>query len=449
MLIDVVMPQMGESLAEGTVVRWLKKAGDRVDRDEPLFEISTDKVDTDVPSPAAGIVREIVVAEGQTVGVGTRVAVIEQAGDAKAAAPLSAAPGPAQPGPRPADSPPDAARTEEPAAHFKSAHAPQLVSFRRSGAAPAAGAPPAPRSFSPAVLESARRASVPLDALTMMKGSGRGGRITKADVARFVESGAAAAPAGRAPAAPVGDSVPPAYLYRPSADDQIVPMSPVRRRIADHMRWSVRISPHASAFAECDLTAVVDWLHRERDAFAARVGAPLTITVLAAAALVRAVREFPTFNASVVDEALAIKPRVHLGIAVALADTDELIVPVLRDADGLSLEGIARGVAGLAGRARDRRLRPEDVQGGTITLTNPGMFGGVTGTPILNQPQVAILGLGAIVRRAVVLEGDRIAPRSMMTLALTFDHRAADGVAAFRFLGRVSSLFADVPATTS
>ena len=214
-------------------------------------------------------------------------------------------------------------------------------------------------------------------------------------------------------------------------------MSPVRRRIADHMSWSVRISPHASAFADCDMTETTARIRQRRDAFASRVGAPLTVTVAAAAALVATIREFPALNASVVDDAIVIKPRVHLGIAVALPDSDDLIVPVIRDADGLSMAGMALAIAGLSSRARERRLRPEDVQGGTVTLTNPGMFGGITGTPILNQPQVAIVGLGAIARRAMVLDGDRIAPRSMMTIAVTFDHRAIDGVVAFKFLDRL------------
>jgi pyruvate/2-oxoglutarate dehydrogenase complex dihydrolipoamide acyltransferase (E2) component len=427
MLIDIVMPQMGESLAEGTVVRWLKRPGDRVQRDESLFEIATDKVDTDVPSSAAGTLREILVAEGQTVAVGTRVAIVDDGAVGEAAA--TQPPVPAQAAPQPAD------KAEDSGGHFKNAHAPQLVSFRRAQAngGAAAGDRPAPRSFSPAVLEAARRGGVPLHSLTTMNGSGRGGRITKADVARFIESGAAG------PKADTATAVPAAYVYRPTDEDTIVPMSPVRRRIADHMAWSVRISPHASAFTDCDMTAAVAFVQRERAAFAARTGAPLTYTVVAAHALAQTVREFPAFNASVVDDAIAIKPRVHLGIAVALADADELIVPVVRDADTLSIEGLARAIADLAARARDRKLRPEDVQGGTITLTNPGVFGGTTGTPILNQPQVAIVGLGAIAKRAVVLEGadgDRIAVRPTMTVALTFDHRAADGMAAFRFLDR-------------
>ena len=427
-MIDVVMPQMGESLAEGTVVRWLKKAGERVERDEPLFEISTDKVDTDVPSPTAGTLTTIIVTEGQTVAVGARVAVIDDG----AAVP---------PQPQVQTAADVAGRAEEPAGHFKSSHAPQLVSFRRA-AGQSAPDRPAERTFSPAVLDTARRASIPLETLTSLSGSGRGGRVTKGDVARFIAAGGAAtvvSPEAAASRGGAATDIPREYLYRPAPGDQVVPMSPVRRKIADHMSWSVRISPHASAFAECDLTGTAARLKRERDAFLARVGAPLTLTVVAAVALAATMREFPGFNASVVNDTIVIKPAVNLGIAVALPDSDDLIVPVVHGADGLSIAGMARAVADLASRARERRLRSEDVQGGTVTLTNPGMFGGLTGTPILNQPQVMILGLGAIVRRAVVLDDDRIAPRSMMTVALTFDHRAADGMAAFRFLDRLKA----------
>ncbi len=444
MLVDVVMPQMGESLAEGTVVRWLKKAGDRVELDEPLFELSTDKVDTDVPSSAAGVLKSIFVAEGQTVAVGARVAVID---DGAAAATRQ------EPPASPSTSAPAAEqRPEEPGAHFKNAHAPQLVSFRRAaaGSIPSPGTQPirskaaADATFSPAVLDAARQSRVSLATLTTMAGSGRGGRVTKADVLRFIASGGSAEhrPLSDADSTPPS-TVPAAYIYRPSADDQVVPMSPARRKIADHMSWSVRISPHATAFADCDMTAAVDYLQRGRDAFAEQVGAPLTFTTIAAAALARTVRAFPAFNASVVGDAIVVKPRINLGIAVALPDTDELIVPVVREADGLSLAGIARAIADVSSRARERRLRPEDVQGGTITLTNPGMFGGITGTPILNQPQVAIIGLGAIQKRAVVLDGDRIAARSMMTIGLTFDHRAADGVAAFKFLADLKARLED------
>jgi pyruvate dehydrogenase E2 component (dihydrolipoamide acetyltransferase) len=451
MLIDVVMPQMGESLAEGTVVRWLKKAGDRVALDEPLFELSTDKVDTDVPSSAAGVLKSIFVAEGQTVAVGARVAVIDDG----AAAATSQDP----PASRQTAAPAPEQRVEEPGAHFKNAHAPQLVSFRKEAAAsipPPATEPVRSKgardnaTFSPVVLEAARHGSVDFATLTTMAGSGRGGRVTKGDVARFIAAGGAAArpdqprasDADNAPPS-IASGVPAAYIYRPAADDQVAPMSPARKKIADHMSWSVRISPHATAFADCDMTAAVDYVRRNRDAFTQQFDAPLTFTAIAAAALARTVRAFPAFNASVVGDAIVLKPRINLGIAVALADTDELIVPVVPGADGLSLAGLARAIADVSSRARERRLRPEDVQGGTITLTNPGMFGGITGTPILNQPQVAIIGLGAIQKRAVVLEGDRIAARSMMTIGLTFDHRAADGVAAFKFLADLKARLED------
>ncbi len=449
MLIDVVMPQMGESLAEGTVVRWLKKAGDRVELDEPLFELSTDKVDTDVPSSAAGVLTSIFVAEGQTVAVGSRVAVID---DGAAAAARQEQPASERTPAAAAEQP-----APEPGAHFKNAHAPQLVSFRNEAARsiPSRGADPLRNNaaadnatFSPAVLEAARHGGVTLATLTTMVGSGRGGRVTKGDLARFIASGGTAARTDQQRAQTNADnaqssSVPAAYMYRPNADDQVVPMSAARRKIADHMSWSVRISPHATAFADCDMTAAVEHLRRNRDAFTEQVGAPLTFTAIAAAALARTVRAFPAFNASVVGDAIVLKPRVNLGIAVALPDTDELIVPVVRDADGLSLAGIALAIADVSSRARERKLRPEDVQGGTITLTNPGMFGGITGTPILNQPQVAIIGLGAIQKRAVVLDGDRIAARSMMTIGLTFDHRAADGVAAFKFLADLKARLED------
>lgn len=454
--VQVIMPQMGESLSEGTIVKWYKQLGERVEHDEPLFELSTDKVDTDVPAPAAGILAKILASEGETVAVNVAVAIIEAEGAGSAAD--SAAPAPAAPAPA------AAATTEEPGGHFKSTHAPQLVSFRRGERAPAvppsapvsftpatvpSGARPpaaANRSFSPAVLGDAQRAGVPLGQLTTLAGSGRGGRVTKGDIRRFIESGGAervlASPV--APRSVEKSGPPPEFLYRPGDQDRIEPMSPVRKRIARHMKWSVKISPHASAQSEADMTAVSAVMGR-REAFAAAHGAPLTYTVLAAAVTVRALQTFPVLNSSVVGDQIVLKPSINLGIAVALPDTDDLIVPVVRRADELSLAGLARAIHDLATRARSRQLRPEDVQGGTFTLTNPGIFGGITGTPILNQPQVAILSLGAVRKQAVVV-GDEIAIRPMMALAVTFDHRAVDGMMAFRFLARVRELLETLPA---
>lgn len=426
------MPQMGESLAEGTVVRWLKAIGDPVSKDEPLFEISTDKVDTDVPSSAAGVLREILVAAGETVTVGTTVATVIGVGsDAEAGSD--------------SQDPSSAPSVDEPAGHFKTSQPSQLVSFRqtdgRSVPAPSgAGAPPpampggpvpANRSYSPAVLETARRGAAALGDLTTIPGSGRGGRLTKRDVERYLRDGSpGVTPDGRVTAR---ESTPPEYLYRPAVGDQRVPMSPVRRTIAHHMSWSTRISPHATAFAECDMSTCAEILEQRRHRFADEVGASLTYTVLVSKAAVGVLKDFPTLNASVLDDTIVIKPGVHLGVAVALPDTDDLIVPVVRDADGLSIAGLARALGDLANRARTRRLRPDEVHGGTFTLTNPGMFGGLGGTPIINQPQVAILGLGAITKRPVVID-DAIAIRPIMLLSLTFDHRAADGMMAFKYL---------------
>jgi 2-oxoglutarate dehydrogenase E2 component (dihydrolipoamide succinyltransferase) len=441
-LVPVVMPQMGESLSEGTIVKWLKQPGDRVEHDEPLFELSTDKVDTDVPAPAAGTLAKILAAEGDTVAVGEPVALIEAATAGAAISGNVEAPSPAT-----VPAQPTVTAKDEPGGHFKSTHAPQLVSFRRDGAKGGGVrmADPANRSFSPAVLGDAQRAGLSLGQLTSLVGSGRGGRVSKRDVRRLLESGGAErtvhSPSTRSTPRRAGP--PPEYLYRPAEGDRVEPMSPVRKRIARHMRWSVRISPHASAQSEADMSGVSAAMEH-RDAFRAQFGAPLTYTVFAAAAAVRALREFPVLNSSVVGDQIVLKPAIHLGVAVALPDNDELIVPVVRRADELSIVGLARAIHDLAQRARSRQLRPEDVQGGTFTLTNPGIFGGITGTPILNQPQVAILSLGAVRKQPVVVD-DAVVVRPMMALALTFDHRASDGMVAFRFLARMRELLERLP----
>ncbi len=435
-VVKIVMPQMGESLAEGTLVRWLKAPGDRVARDESLFEISTDKVDTDVPAPASGVLSEILVQEGQTVGVGEPVALLET-DDGRSTS--DAAPAPALPTAAPSQTESgEATEPAQPAGHFSTTHAPQLVSFRRDSTARAAQTAGS-RSFSPAVLDAARRGGVPLDRLTSLQGSGRGGRITKADVERFLrERGEPASRAGSPGPQPVVSEPPGEYLYRPKPGDQSVPMSAVRRRIAHHMTWSARISPHATAETEVDMSRaarhVEEWKRQHAD-----TDAPITYTVVVALAAVGALRDFPVLNSSVVGDEIVMKPHINLGIAVALADSDELIVPVVQRADELSGAGLARAIHDLAARARRRELRPEDVQGGTFTLTNPGIFGGLRGTPILNQPQVAILGLGAITRRPVVTN-DLIGIRPIMNVSLTFDHRATDGMAAFRYLARLRQL---------
>jgi pyruvate dehydrogenase E2 component (dihydrolipoamide acetyltransferase) len=436
--VEVVMPQMGESLSEGTIVKWLKQPGDSVAHDEPLFELSTDKVDTEVPAPAAGVLAKILAQEGETVSIGVAVAIIEREGESTSsttAAPPAAA------------SVHEPGSTEEPGGHFKSTHATQLVSFRREPAPTPQVTARSNRTFSPAVLSHAQRGGLSLAQLTRMSGSGRGGRLTKRDVQRFLESGGAELSATAAPrtksAARQAGGPPPEFVHRPGAGDRVEPMSTVRKRIARHMRWSVRISPHASAQTEADMSAVSSVMAR-RDEFRSEHGVPLTYTVFGAAATVRALRDFPILNSSVAGDQIVFKPSVNLGIAVALPDTDELIVPVVRRADELSLVGLARAVHDLATRARSRQLRPEDVQGGTFTLTNPGIFGGITGTPILNQPQVGILSLGAVRKQPVVVD-DQVVVRPIMALSLTFDHRATDGMVAFRFLARVRELLETPP----
>ena len=437
-MIHAVMPQMGESIAEGTVVKWLKTVGDTVARDEPLFEITTDKVDTEVPSPAAGTLKRILVNEGETVDVGTPVAEIEAAAADENGARSETSDDVSMPSAT-AEPEPEGA-----GGHFRAARASQTVSFQRrpeadAGVGPRAGAG---RSYSPAVLDTARQGGLSLGELTGLRGSGRGGRVTKRDVENLLRQRVPSQ--GPSGVMNEGSSPPDEYLYRPKPDDQRVPMSPVRKRIAHHMSWSTRISPHATAIAECDMAHAAALIERAGERFSSTSDAPLTYTVLIAEAAVRALSEFPSLNASVVGDEIVLKPSVHLGVAVALAETDELIVPVIREADGLSRSGFARAIRDLAGRARARRLTPEDVQGGTFTLTNPGIFGGLTGTPILNQPQVAILGLGAVTKRPVVVD-DAIEIRPIVLMSLTFDHRAADGMTAFRYLARVRDHLEQLP----
>ena len=415
--MDMTMPQMGESLTEGTIVRWLKPVGAPVALDEPLCEISTDKVDTELPSPCAGIVAEIVAAEGQTVAIGAVLAWIETEAPA-AAEPVTREPSPAS--------------VPDPATHFKNPAGDGTIVVRRRVAS-AAEPLPATRSYSPAVLGAAQRGEVPLEKLTQLQGSGRGGRVTKRDVEQFVQSGAGAQPQQAPPTGGADIEPPPDLLYRPGPRDRIVPMSPIQKQTARHVAWSVRISPHVTSFAECDLSRAAEWIARSRESFKADTGAPLTYTTIVAYAAIRALRHVPSLNASVVGDSLVLKPYVNLGIAVALTDTDELIVPVVQNAHELSFIGLARAIQDLGARARARTLQADDVRGGTFTLTNPGMFGGSAGTPLIVQPQVAILGLSAAAKRAAVVD-DSLAVRPMMTFGLSHDHRAANGMTAFRYL---------------
>jgi 2-oxoglutarate dehydrogenase E2 component (dihydrolipoamide succinyltransferase) len=403
---NVVMPQMGESVAEGTVTRWIKQVGDSVGRDEPLFEISTDKVDAEIPSPAAGVLLDVRVQEGETVPVDTVVAVIGAEGEAVAAAPAEAADSTA----RPAAAAPAASPKAAPAARE-----PDAATLRR-------------QKSSPLVRRIAREHGVDL---TRLQGTGINGRVTKHDILDYIEQrGAAPAPAAAAPGAAPGLHVP---AFQPGESVDIVPMTVMRRKIAEHMIASQQTSAHVYSVVEVDYS-VVAAIRAVKKAEYERAGARLTFLSFIAKASVDALRAMPIVNASVDGESIVYKKEINLGIAVAL--DWGLIVPVIRQADEKNLLGLSRAIADLAARARGKQLRPEEVQGGTFTVTNPGSLGTLLGMPIINQPQVAILGVGAIEKRVVVID-DAIAIRPRGYLTLGYDHRLIDGAVADQFLSLI------------
>jgi pyruvate dehydrogenase E2 component (dihydrolipoamide acetyltransferase) len=454
MSVDVIMPQMGESIFEGTITRWLKKPGDRVERDEPLFEISTDKVDAEIPAPSAGVLKEIKVTEGQTVPIQTVVAVIDAAG-AAAAAPASApAPSPA---PEKVPSPP------------KAAAAPPPPPVQAPRPAPAAPAPPAPSAQAAAPVAPAVRGngqkirSSPLVRklakehnvdLASMEGSGAGGRISKRDILAAVGSGAArpAAPAAPAPseAPPAKSPAPPpatgGTVAHPALENAVPreriyfgnyeaqPMSAMRQRIAEHMVASKHVSPHVYSIDEADMTKIAKIRERSKAAFEAKYTTKLTFMPFFVRACVEALRAFPTVNASADGATVVLHREINVGIAVAL--DWGLIVPVLKNAEEKNFLGLARGMSDLAERARAKKLKPEEVQESTFSITNPGVYGGLMGLPVINQPNVAILGIGAIQKRPMVVD-DAIAIRSMVYLTLSYDHRVVDGAIAHQFVGKV------------
>jgi 2-oxoglutarate dehydrogenase E2 component (dihydrolipoamide succinyltransferase) len=420
---------MGESVAEGTITKWLRKVGEPVGRDEPLFEISTDKVDAEIPSPAGGILSQILVKENETVAVNTVVAVIDGEGAAVAA-------------------PATEAEEEVPAPPAIPAAAQSPTSAATASVVTAAGGPSAPTApaevrSSPLVRRIAHDNQVDL---TQVQGTGLGGRISKKDILAYVEQRRSAA-AGRAPTAPAPSVQPPSATpaaVQPAptpstfaGPTQVVPMTPMRRQIAEHMVTSKRTSAHVYTVFEVEMSKVVEARERQRDEFERRYGFKLTYTPFFVRAAVEAIREIPVINSSVDGTNLIYKRDVNVGIAVALETG--LIVPVIKRADEKNFLGIARAVQDLAERARTKRLSVEDVQGGTFTITNPGSFGGLFGLPIINQPQVAILGVGAIEKRPVVRD-DAIAIRSMAYLSLSYDHRVIDGAVAEKFLGRIKQM---------
>ena len=425
MATNVVMPQMGESIAEGTIVRWIKKLGEAVDRDEPLFEISTDKVDAEIPSPAAGVLTDIRVKEGETVPVNSVVAVIGGASDAKAAVTPGTAP--AAPGDGSSSAPPKgAAAAAEPDTGWSGAvesddAVPEAEEDGDDAEASESKEDRRRQRSSPLVRRIAKEHNVDIK---LIKGTGISGRVTKQDILGFIKSGAPA-PAGSAEGRPQ-----PGPAYRPGENVAIVPMSVMRKKIAEHMVLSAHTSPHVYSVYEVNFGRIASLRDKHKAEYEA-TGAKLTYTGFIAKVIVDALRQFPLVNASIDGDNIVYKKDINLGIAVAL--DQGLIVPVIRNADEKNLLGLSRAINDLAARARSKTLNPEDVQHGTFTITNPGIFGALYGLPLINQPQVAILGVGSIDKRPVVID-DAIGIRPICHLTLGHDHRLIDGADAGRFL---------------
>jgi 2-oxoglutarate dehydrogenase E2 component (dihydrolipoamide succinyltransferase) len=461
--VDVVMPQMGVSVSEGTITRWLKQEGEQVEADEPLLEISTDKVDTEVPSPASGTLTQILVQEGQTVDVGTKLGQI--GGAAAADAPAQAE----EPEAAPAETEPAEPATAEAAAEADAAspaETPAPTATEPSVAPPAAPTPSGNgKAFvSPVVARIAGEHGIDP---SQVPGTGSGGRVTKKDILAFVESGGtqqapagpepaaapapaaeAQAPAPEAPAAPPPAQAPPPPPKPPAPapvaagetlpGETLEPMTAMRRGIAEHMRRSLDTSAHVTSAIEVDFSRVVSTRARLKKEYQSAYGVNPTYLAFVAKASVETLREYPLVNAEIRGDSIVTRNFVNLGIAVELAEGKGLIVPVLRNAEGLNLLGLARGIADIAAKARNKQLVPDDVQGGTFTITNPGGYGTFHGTPVISQPQSAILGTYALVKRPWVVEDelgqDVIAIRPLMNITLTYDHRLVDGAYAGRFL---------------
>ena len=461
MATEIIMPQMGESIAEGTITKWLKKVGDAVKRDEPIFEISTDKVDAEIPSPVAGTLVEIKVLEGATVAINTVVGVIGEAGEkaAAASAPQAQAPAPPVPTPAPQAPPPAAARPAAPAA--PPARTPEPAAPRPAPPAPTP-APMRPAAAEGGQVESIeeriRRRSSPLVRkiaqehaieISDVEGTGIHNRVTTNDILSYLENRKVAAAPSRSSTVPasapeIGRAEPAeAPAPRPaipvSDRDEVVAMSKIRKITAENMILSKRTSAHVTTVFQVDYTNISRIRQKHKDAFLEKNGVKLTYLPFIFRSAIQALRQFPQVNASIDGENIVYHKDIHLGMAVAL--DWGLIVPVIKNADEKSILGLARATQDLAERARTKRLKPEEIQGGTFTVTNPGVFGSLFGTPIIPQPQVAILGVGTIEKRPVVVadeEGnDALGIRTVGYLALSFDHRLIDGADADKFMASV------------
>jgi len=411
---DMVMPKMGESITEGTIVKWLKKVGDTVEKDEIILEISTDKVDSEIPTPVAGKIAEVLAKEGETVDVGKVIARI----DTEVKAAVSSTPAPVQEVPVS----PKAIETRPP--------------LSATPAPPPSGEIPVEKTksirfYSPVVLNIARTEGIPAAELETISGTGISGRVTKKDVLDYLEKKKMAGPTTR----PVTPAYVAAMPSGPVSDGiEVIPMDHIRKKIAEHMVQTIRTSPHVGIFIEVDMSNVVAIRERNKISFQQKEGINLTYMPFISEATTRALKEYPLVNSSILGENIHVKHFVNLGIAVATEQG--LIVPVIKHADSLNLVGFARTIQDLAVRARSRKLKPDDVTGGTFSISNFGLYGTSIGFPLINQPQVAILGMGVLKKRAVVVH-DAIAIRPVMYLSLTFDHRLVDGELGSQFLKRV------------
>jgi len=416
---ELVMPKLGESIIEATIVRWLKKAGDTVTEDEPIAELATDKVDSEIPSPVAGTILKTLYNEGDVVPVGKVIAIIDLTGEGIVEVASAA----------PAEPKSETVITAMPAP-------PVQTASEQSGSG---------RFYSPLVRSIAKQENIPLSELDAVTGSGKDGRLNKQDLLSYLQNRPAAGTTMQpAPAAAVAPSSP-----RPEAPpvlsmtgDVVVEMDRMRRMIADHMVMSKSVSPHVTSFIEVDVTNLVRWREKVKESFLKREGQKITYTPVFVEAAAKALREFPNVNASVDGYKVIRRKNVNIGMAAALPDGN-LIVPVIKNADQKNLLGLVKDVNDLAERARKNKLNPDDIQGGTFTITNFGTFDSLTGTPVINQPQVAILGIGAIKKRPWVLEtaeGDVIAIRHICMLSLAYDHRIVDGALGGQFLKRMQQL---------
>lgn len=426
-VVDLIMPKMGESIMEATVLKWHKKPGDTVKMDETVLEIATDKVDSEVPSTAAGTIVELLFNENDVVPIGTAIARIDTGNGVATVTAAAPAPEAApQSAPVAAPSAPAAAPTAAPA-----------------------GTTGANRFYSPLVLNIAAKEGIGMAELEHIPGTGNEGRVTKKDILNYVANrGAVPAPAATpAPATPAPQAAPaatapaPAAVTNPGGNVEIIEMDRMRKLIADHMVRSKATSPHVTSFTECDVTNIVNWRDKNKNAFLKQNGEKITFTPIFIEAIANCIKKFPMINSSVDGDRIIVKKDINIGMATALP-SGNLIVPVIKNTETKNLLGITKDVNGLANAARNNKLKPDDTQGGTFTLTNVGTFGSLMGTPIINQPQVAILAVGSIKKRPMVMEtehGDVIAIRHMMYLSLSYDHRIVDGSLGAGFLTAVAN----------